>query len=231
MRLLDLFCGAGGAGAGYARAGFEVTGVDINAQPNYPFAFVRGDALAYLAEHGQEFDAVHASPPCQTFSRKRASWGRAAVRTIEYPDLVEPTRALLELNARPWILENVPGAPLEAGMLLCGTMFGLAITKHRLFEVGGGWSLPILAPAGCNHEAVYSPWRGDGRNSRRHRAAMGTPWIPEGGGQSRLEGRTGDLFNAIPPAYTEWIGGLLLDRLGRQLELELDRLANSLEPA
>lgn len=208
-RLLDLFCGAGGAGAGYDRAGFEVTGVDINPQPYYPFAFELGDALDYLAAHGLEYDAIHASPPCQLFSRKRASWGRANVRTITYPDLVEPTRELLDEIGRPYIIENVPGAPLAGGMLLCGTMFGLAIKKHRVFEASFG--LPALAPAGCNHAAVYSPWTGAGRTADKHRAAMGAPWIPDGGGASRLEGRTGDLYNAIPPAYTEWLGGRLME--------------------
>lgn len=105
-RLLDLFCGAGGCSAGYDRAGFDVTGVDVVPQPRYPFAFHQGDALEYVAAHGHEYDAIHASPPCQSYTPLRA-----LSPDKEYPDLVAVTRAALEATGRPWVIENVPGAP------------------------------------------------------------------------------------------------------------------------
>ena len=129
-KLLDLFCGAGGCSVGYHRAGFDVTGVDARPQPSYPFAFVQADALAYLGEHGREYDAVHASPPCQRYSIARRIHGNGET----HPDLLEPTRAALVSNGRPWIIENVPGAPVRFPVLLCGLMFGLRVFRHRLFE-------------------------------------------------------------------------------------------------
>lgn len=107
-RLLDLFCGAGGAAAGYYRAGFEVVGVDLAPQPRFPFPFVQADALAHLADHGREFDAIHASPPCQAYS----ICGALPQCQRDYPRLLEPVRELLVASGRPWILENVVGAPL-----------------------------------------------------------------------------------------------------------------------
>lgn len=128
-RLLDLFCCQGGAAMGYARAGFDVTGVDREPQPRYPFAFVRGDALAYLAEHGQEYDAIHASPPCQGYSRLRhLPW----LKDKTYPLLIGPCRELLERIGKPWIVENVEDAPI-GGVVLCGSMFGLSVYRHRRF--------------------------------------------------------------------------------------------------
>ena len=125
-RLLDLFCSAGGAAMGYHRAGFDVTGVDINPQPRYPFAFVQGDALEYVAAHGHEYDAIHASPPCQRYSK--ATIVHAGVRET-HPDLVAPARELLVASGAEWIIENVVGAPLIAPARLCGTMFGLTFAR------------------------------------------------------------------------------------------------------
>ena len=105
-RLLDLFCGAGGAAMGYYRAGFDVVGVDIKPQPRYQFEFHQGDALEYCAAHGYEFDVIHASPPCQAYSVTRSIHGN------EYPDLVAVTRAALQATGKPWVIENVVGAPL-----------------------------------------------------------------------------------------------------------------------
>lgn len=207
MRILDLFCGAGGAGFGYHLAGFEVVGVDINPQPHYPFEFHQGDALEYLAAHGHEFDAIHASPPCQGYTRKPSTWGRERTNYIKHPDLVGRTRHLLAASGRLWIIENVLGAPINGTLMLCGTMFGLRIIKHRLFE--SNFPLP-LSPATCNHRNVYNPWQGVGRSADKLRAAQDTPWIPMSGGASRKAGVTGDLFNAIPPAYTEFIGKQLM---------------------
>ena len=210
-RLLDLFCGAGGAAAGYDAAGFEVIGVDINPQPHYPFKFIQDDAILHMAALLRDFevfpyDAIHASPPCQAYTRKAATWGRERKHFIDHPDLIVPTRHALELSEVPYVIENVPGAPINAQVELCGTHFGLRIIKHRLFEAN--WPLP-MPPATCDHRDVYNPWSGKGRSADQLREAQGTPWIPMSGGASRKAGVTGDLFNAIPPRYTEWIGNAL----------------------
>jgi DNA (cytosine-5)-methyltransferase 1 len=128
-RLLDLFCGAGGAGMGYFRAGFEVVGVDINLQKRYPFEFHQADALEYLQDHWQEFDAFHASPVCKQFTKLRF------IHKREYPDFITPIRPLLVATGKPWVIENVPGAPLINPIILCGTMFPeLRVYRHRAFE-------------------------------------------------------------------------------------------------
>lgn len=215
MRLLDLFCGAGGCAVGYSRAGFtEIVGVDIANQPRYPFAFVQADALEYVAEHGHEFDAIHASPPCQAYSqvnRRQHLQGRA------YPDLIEPTRALLEKSGRLWIIENVEAAPLRGAIRLCGTSFGLPIRRHRLFE-----SSSMLLSIPCNHarfrEQKYPTcFQTKGKERRRSSvvqcygntsgvglwpAALGIDWM------NRYE-----MSQAIPPAYTEFIGRQLLSAI------------------
>jgi DNA (cytosine-5)-methyltransferase 1 len=200
---------------GYHLAGFEVIGVDINAQPHYPFGFYRDDAIGVLRRFrewaaGEGFAAIHASPPCQAYTRKAATWGRARNHWIEHPDLLGPTRELLSDIGLPYVIENVPGAPIRAQLQLCGTMFGLRIIKHRLFE--GNWPMP-MAPATCDHHDVYNPWSGKGRSADKLRAAQDTPWIPMSGGASRKAGVTGDLFNAIPPAYTEHVGRALMAHL------------------
>src|SRR5271157_4967892 len=131
FRLLDLFCCAGGAGVGYRRAGFEVVGVDIEPQPNYPFPFIQANALALDHEFIASFDAVHASPPCQSYS-DLAKRNRNA---DAWPRLVEPVRDMLIRSGLPYIIENVEGAPLRNPVVLCGTMFkGLRVIRHRLFE-------------------------------------------------------------------------------------------------
>ena len=127
-RLLDLYSCAGGAAVGYHRAGFDVVGVDIAFQKNYPYEFHQGDALDYVAGHGHEFDAIHASPPCQAFTNAQRIQGR------DHPDHVAATRSALQLIGKPWIIENVPGAPLNNPVELCGAMFGLTTYRHRLFE-------------------------------------------------------------------------------------------------
>src|SRR5688500_15798892 len=155
-RLLDLFCGAGGAAMGYHRAGFEVMGVDINRQPHYPFEFIQADALWYLAaledkRHGltakDAFDVIHASPPCQLYS----TVGKQAAKKhdITYPDLVGPTRELLVKSGLPYVIENVMGAPLISPIRLCGSSFGLDIRRHRRFELGG---FDILLTPPCAHQ-------------------------------------------------------------------------------
>jgi hypothetical protein len=208
MRVLDLFCGAGGASMGYHRLGFEVVGVDINRQLHYPFEFYQADAMEFPLDG---FDIIHASPPCQLYTKKNYNWGRKRTLHIEHPDLLSPIRERLNLAQIPYIIENVPGAPLQASIQLCGTMFGLPLIKHRLFETS--WPIGILSPQGCNHENVYNPWKGEGRSAEKFREAQQTPWIPTSGGASRKRGDTGDLYNAIPPVYTEWIGQQFLNYL------------------
>lgn len=210
LRLLDLYCGAGGAGMGYHLAGFEVVGVDINPQPNYPFHFIEADCLKLGMDFLKSFDAIHASPPCQKYTKKAANWGRRRKHWIEHPDLVEPTRMMLEASGLPYIIENVMGAPVKAGLVLCGTQFGLRITKHRAFESNIRLAMP---PAGCDHRDVFNPWSGKGRTAKEFREAQGTPWIPTGGGASRKAGVTGDLYNAIPPAFTQFLGEQLIEAL------------------
>lgn len=206
-RLLDLFCGAGGAAMGYARAGFDVVGVDNRPQPHYPFEFHEMDAFEAL--RGVEgYDVIHASPPCQAYTMAaRLHPGSAA----SHPDLVDVTREALQALGLPYVIENVPGAPLNGAMLLCGSMFGLRIAKHRVFETS--FPLPILAPAACDHRDLYDPWHGEGRTGDKHREAQGTPWTPTQTGWRRKAGVTGDVSNAIPPAYTEWIGRQLIGSL------------------
>jgi len=220
MRLLDLFCGAGGCSVGYHRAGFaEIIGVDIKAQPRYPFAFVQADALEYVAAHGHEFDAIHASPPCQAFSiAKNIKNARG-----DTPDLVGPTRDLLEAAGRPWVIENVMGAPLRFPVVICGTQLGLRVRRHRAFES----SIFLFSPTNpCRHrpgdvtvfghmvelcnsgKVVYKS--GDGAQRRRRQRvpihhghdAMGIDWM-----------NRGELSQAIPPAYTEFVGRQLLAAL------------------
>lgn len=198
-RLLDLFCGAGGAAMGYYRVGFDVTGVDIKPQNHYPFEFVQADALEYCAEHGKEFDAIHASPPCQAYSWAAARWQK------EWPDLVEPTRLELMKTGKPFVIENVVGAPLLAPVVLCGTMFGLRVIRHRLFEMNP-FMVVLVSP--CAHLGSVSNddfvtvagHGGDGRASLSiWRDAMGIDWMDKQ-----------ELTQAIPPAYTEFIGRQLL---------------------
>lgn len=215
-RLLDLFCCAGGAGVGYQRAGFEVVGVDLKPQPHYPLEFHQGDALEYLAEHAGEFDAFHGSPPCQHFSKAVKKCNRE-----NHADLVQATREAFIRTGRPYVIENVPGAPLLNPVQLCGTAVGLrGIQRHRLFES----NVPILVPP-CNHSInppQYPPaWNrknklrvlsiSGGYQKRQlgedfmdtHKAAMGIDW----------EISYNELSEAIPPAYTEYIGGYLLEAL------------------
>jgi len=154
MRLLDLFCGAGGAAMGYHRAGFEVVGVDITPQPHYPFEFHQGDAMTFPLEG---FDVIHASPPCQTYIRG------GTVDKAKHPDLLPSVRYGFEWEGVPYVIENVPGAPMRPDVILCGSMFGLGIRRHRWFE--SNVALPPWTLA-CNHSlpvtGVYGHRHGDG---------------------------------------------------------------------
>jgi hypothetical protein len=211
-KLLDLFCGAGGAGMGYLRAGFEVVGVDINPQLDYPAVMVVADALDFLAANWRDFDAVHASPPCQasTALTKGTNAGR------EYVQLIPETRRLLRATGLPTVIENVQGSDLRRDLTLCGEMFGLGVLRHRYFEVAG---FTAAAPAHVPHRGRVRGWR--------HGTYYDGPYVAvygEGGGKGSVaEWQTAmgidwtddrkAIAEAIPPAYTEHIGRQLIAHL------------------
>jgi DNA (cytosine-5)-methyltransferase 1 len=228
MKLLDLFCGGGGAAMGYHRAGFdEIVGVDIRPMPRYPFTFIQGDALEYVREYGRGFDAIHASPPCQAYSEATPMAYRA-----NHPDLIGVVRDALIETGKPYAIENVEGARkhLLAPVMLCGTMFGLPIYRHRYFEMQ---SAIVLSPSTCAHKPrpliididgmkytsripILCSGGGDGRqgNVRSQtrvtmrkrekvaviRWAMQIDWMTQN-----------EITESIPPAYTEFIGRHLLE--------------------
>lgn len=186
---------------GYHRAGFRVVGVDIEDQPNYPFDFVQSDAIEFLMKHGHEFDAVHASPPCQAYSKTQKLQGR------KHPELVALTREALQSVGVPWVIENVPGSPLISPVMLCGCSFGLGTYRHRLFET----SFACEAPRHLQHirptakmgrrpkvgEMIHVVGNFSGVSVAKQ--AMGIDWMTRN-----------ELSEAIPPAYTEWIGKQLI---------------------
>jgi len=201
---------------GYHLAGFDVTGVDIEPQKHYPFRFVQANALEYLAEHWPEYDVFHASPPCQVHSVL------AHLSKGTHLDLIPDTRSALQSSGRPYVIENVAGAPLINPLLLCGSMFGLKVQRHRLFE-----TVPTIwfPPGPCVHHGLATG------NVMRRRGIKRTPSLRDDGiefvsvvGNNYLaaEGRMAmgidwmtkkELSQAIPPAYTKWIGDILLSYL------------------
>lgn len=234
MKALDLFCCAGGASMGLHRAGFDVTGVDINPQPRYPFKFVQADALTYPLDG---FDFIWASPPCQAHS----SISRVSGRQTHHVDRIAETRMRLEKCGTPWVMENVVGAPLRKPFMLCGTMFGLRtscgaeLRRHRLFETN--WPIGILPK--CQHgKTVVGVYGGHAHDRRRRtitvtgstpqqnvvrnrsrltfsveeaKRAMGIEWMTMAG-----------LSQAIPPAYAEYIGRAALRYITRADVFEVD---------
>lgn len=217
-KLLDIFCGAGGAAVGYHRAGFDVVGVDHKPQPRYPFPFVQADALQPPFDL-RIFDAIHASPPCQTYSAaKRIGNARPG-----HQDLLSRTREMLCKSGRPWVIENVPGAPMRFPVVMCGTHFGLPLRRHRLFESNRflfgranqcrhrsgditvfGHAVQLCGSKGTPYKdaAGRTHYRKKRINLQRGQEAMGIDWM------NRAE-----LSQAIPPAYTEFIGKQLIQAI------------------
>lgn len=212
FRLLDLYCGAGGASMGYHQAGFEVVGVDFFPMPNYPFELVEGvHAIDYIKKHAHEFDVIHASPPCQAYS-----WAAKRWHDVPRRDLIAPTRKALIATGLPYVIENVVGAPLNNPITLCGLSFrdtatfeNPCVLKHRRFES----NVPLVAPAHVKHvpngvkEGIYITVAGHGgdnargnHSAARWQAAMGIDWTTD----------RHELAEAIPPDYTKFIGKQLL---------------------
>lgn len=220
--LLDLFCGAGGSAVGYHRAGWDVIGVDIEPQPHYPFRFVRCDAIEFLWREMMpfaSFDAIHASPPCQKYSTLSGFMSDEQFAKLD--DLVDLTRELLAQTKLPYIIENVPGAPLRTPLTLCGSMFGLGamcrdgvyrqLRRHRLFES----NVLLMSPGPCKHEGytlgVY------GKGSWNHNEdAKGDRGGYQGSVAEKYEAMGIDWMSgpkvtqAVPPAYTQYLGEQLL---------------------
>lgn len=202
MKMLDIFCGAGGASMGYHRAGFEVEGIDIKHGKRYPFFYHRIDFNDLNPEMLAGYDFIHASPPCQTFSITK-NLRNAQGKSTSKVDLLEPTRKLIKQLGVPYIIENVPGAPLINPVLVCGSAFGLKVRRHRLFES----NLPLKGTT-CNHKeqgrpvGIYGSMRDNipsggktAETMEQANAAMGIDWMI-----------WGELVEAIPPAYTEYLG-------------------------
>lgn len=197
---LDLFCGAGGASKGISNCGFEVEGVDIAPQPNYPYTFYNEDAVEFMENGLEDYDFIWASPPCQAYS-----WSSAHSRNsgTEYPELIEITRHYLSKSGKPYIIENVVGAPLIDPVTLCGTMFpNLKVFRHRIFES----NIPIVVDRSCSHVGHKAKERRDDDGdfftiaghtvgtTKERSDAMGIDWM------SRKE-----LCQAIPPVYAEYL--------------------------
>lgn len=213
-KLLDLFCKAGGASMGYHRAGFDVIGVDIEDQPNYPFPFNKFDALEYVEKYGHLYDVIAASPPCQAHSTVSGQSKKG--NADKYPCFIAPIREALVKLGKPFVIENVVGAPLKNAAMLCGSAFGLDVRRHRLFETN--W---LLLSPGCNHAWQTPRFRSlDSRRSSLASVvgvhghinykgefdircrAMGIDWMTNA-----------ELSQAIPPAYTYHIGCQLMEAL------------------
>lgn len=204
-RLLDMFCCAGGAGMGYYQAGFDVVGVDIDPQPNYPFQFIQADCLTLDEDFIKEFDAVHASPPCQAYTKAQKIQGNS------HPELVVPIREILQASGLTFVIENVVGAPLIYPILLCGTMFpGLRVYRHREFES----NISLIQPFHPLHVAPLTKMGrpvvpgnfmhvvGNFSGVTEGRIAMGIDWMTRN-----------ELREAIPPAYTKFIGEQILHHI------------------
>jgi DNA (cytosine-5)-methyltransferase 1 len=217
LKLLDLFCGGGGASMGYHQAGFEVTGIDLKNQPDYPFTFIQKDAMQILADldYLNQFDVIHASPPCQVFTRARHLM-KAQGNSTNKPDLVEAVRDALRAWGGTYVIENVVGAPIQ-GIVLCGSSFGLKVRRHRIFE-----SNKQLKSLHCDHKTQGNPIgvygamgdqpQGEDKATGKYvyggtvaktliegQQAMGIDWL-----------KWQQLKESIPPAYKKHRGKQLL---------------------
>ncbi len=204
MRALDLFCAAGGATKGLQMAGFHVTGVDVKPQPRYcGDAFHQADALTFPLD---SFDFIWASPPCQEFSQATLS---QRMRGSEYPDLISHTRARLEASGIPYVIENVPGAPLRCDVMLCGSMFGLRLVRHRVFELS--FAPTSLLPC-CQHPPIPVSIAGHGTPSWARQKNGGKSFtLPERYDAMGIDWMDRDSLSlAIPPAYAEFIGRMAI---------------------
>lgn len=226
-RLLDLFSGAGGCAMGYMQAGFEVVGVDNVPQKHYPFEFHQADALTYPLDG---FDVIHASPPCQEYSTSRHLRNALFPDSAKRPMLISAIRRRLEINGKPWIIENVAGAPMPDAIVLCGSMFGLPVRRHRWFSS----SVMLFAPGACEHtDSCINPIGGkvrgygtlaskttylDAKGAIRKREsylrlavgqeAMGIDWMT-----------LDELSQSIPPTYTLWVGKQVMQVLSLESEV------------
>jgi DNA (cytosine-5)-methyltransferase 1 len=211
MKLLDLYCKAGGASKGYQLAGFEVVGVDIKKQNRYPYEFIQADCLELMKDMDflRSFDVITASPPCQTHSITQ-HLRNAQGKSTDKIDLIPQTREALVASGKPYVIENVPGSPLINPIRMCGSAFGLKVRRHRLFE-----SNIQLTSSICNHKeqgkpvGIYGSMRDEipkgghtAKSIEQAREAMGIDWMI-----------WGELVEAIPPVYTENIGKQILDVL------------------
>lgn len=220
LTALDAFCNIGGVGMGLYLAGFNVIGIDILPQPNYPFEFHQADAIDYITANGSDYDLISAGPPCQFDCMLTAGTNQA--RRGQYPDLLEPTRAAIQSTGRPYVIEQPPGRAskrMRVDVKLCGEMFGRRVLRHRNFELGGWFA---FQPAHVKHrgltigyrhgtyvseeEGYYFPVYGDGGGKgsvRQWQDAMGIHWT----------GVRRELAEAIPPVYGEWLGRRFVDSL------------------
>lgn len=218
---LDLFCGAGGSSMGLSQAGFQVTGIDINRQPEYPFLIYNFDVLTlgkdrHSLDWLRAFDFIWASPPCQAFST--ISFANKS-KGFEYPDLIEPTRDLLKKIGKPYCIENVRDAPLKKKLILCGEMFGLRVIRHRYFEIEGFRCVQpfhqkhrgkVLNPKikgfkGRRKDGYYFTVTGHDGTAKEYREAMGIDWM------KNLKSIT----EAVPPAYSKYIGKEFINGLDK----------------
>lgn len=218
--ILDLFCGAGGAAKGYADAGFDVVGVDINPQPRYPYEFHQGDALDFVGDHVEWFSAIHASPPCQAYSRTRS------LHNNEHPEMVAETRAALVASGRPYVIENVVGAPLVSPVVLSGLHFSMTaedvdgvivkLLRKRLFETDWGLRPPPKPDPLREFQtaSVFGAGGGWGPSHRDNPNRRGG-YVPYLDVLSRLMGvdwmKKHELSQSIPPKFAEYVGNQLME--------------------
>ena len=211
MKLLDLYCKAGGASKGYQLAGFEVVGVDIKKQKRYPYEFIQADCLELMKDMDflRSFDVITASPPCQTHSITQ-HLRNAQGKSTDKIDLIPQTREALVASGKPYVIENVPGSPLINPIRMCGSAFGLKVRRHRLFE-----SNIQLTSSVCNHKeqgkpvGIYGSMRDEipkgghtAKSIEQAREAMGIDWMI-----------WGELVEAIPPIYTAFLGKQIIDMI------------------